>query len=92
MKVEFEFEEEKIKEYVRKQIAQQIANKVRNEMHGWWLEDELKTAVRAAATEEFKTVITEMFEDYAARKEFAQPVLEKALMNRMVKAVKKLEG
>jgi hypothetical protein len=92
MKIEFEFDDEKVKEYVRKQIAQQIANKIRDRVGNWWVEDELRVAVRAAATEEFKTVITEMFEDYAARKEFAQPVLEKALINRMVKAVKKLEG
>lgn len=92
MKIEFEFEEEKIKEYVRKQIAQQIANKIRDEMRGWWLEEELRVAVRAAATEDFKKVIEEMFKDYEGRKEFAQPVLEKALMNRMAKAIKKLEG
>jgi hypothetical protein len=92
MKVEFEFEDEKVKEYVRKQIAQQIANKIRNDCHGWWVEEELKTAVRTAAAEEFKKVLQDMFEDYEARKAFAQPVLEKALMNRMAKAIKKLEG
>lgn len=92
MKIEIEFDETDLKTYVVKQIAASVAKKFMADAGTWWVEDEVKSAIQSAVTVHMKDVIQEMLGDYEARKVAAQPAIEKALTNRVARAIKKMEN
>lgn len=92
MKIEIEFDEAELKTYVSKYVATGVAKKLVAETGEWWVRDEIKTAIQAAVNVHMKDVVQEMLGDYEARKEAAQPAIEKALTARIARAIKKMEN
>lgn len=92
MKIEIEFDEAELKTYVSKYIATSVSKKIIADTGNWWIKDEMEAAIQAAVHVHMKDVIQEMLGDYEARKALAQPVIEKALTNRIARAIKKMEN
>lgn len=92
MKIEIEFDEAELKTYVSKYVATGVAKKLVAETGEWWVRDEIKAAIQAAVNVHMKDVVQEMLGDYEARKEAAQPAIEKALTARIARAIKKMEN
>lgn len=92
MKIEVEFDEAELKTYVSKYIATSVAKKLIADSGTWWIKDEMESAIHSAVKVHMKDVIEEMLGDYEARKEAAQPAIEKALTARVARAIKKMEN